>query len=900
MAQERVYKVIIDGVEYVSKAAKEASEGVNTFVGKMKGWFKSFVDFKAAWDMLSGAARKLYDVARESLGAYDEYIASLRKLEGTAKITGIPLGELVELSNAARQKFALSAIVANDLAVATANLAGRTGQAVDKQELLAAVLNMGAARGLTATESLESFERAIMGIDAGFDKLYGKNQSVIFQEYAAEIGTTVGKLTDMEKGQALVWATMKAGDAVGEAYVEFLQSSAGQQDVLNTRVQEAKVRFGSLVSPIRDAVVRGLNLFMDSSEGAGSVVADLTRMVSLLVSNGIGVLHAAFVAIRPLFKVIEGGVWVMTRSFMFFGDAIRAIQIVFQMMASDLIRGTGFLVEKVGGLLKKFGVDVVADTGSWMSDWGNEMKKGSRDGWDQFRRDSTAAWSQLGKDVDLAVPRVTDGIGKIGGAADKALGADVPAASKKAGKAIADNLGPTVQDLLGVTEQSMKDLAKTASTTLEPTKAKAFNGEMGHLITKAHEVRDRLMGWTPEIEKTTGKGKDLTREVGTIARGALDLAQSFGVVDAQAASLLNSVVNIAAALPRALAGDLTSIGGIIGGVANIAKQITGGDAARRKLLADNTRSLERLSKEVSGLRMNVTGESFASVKSVLEKVVPNLKLGGIQNFGSDMMALASAMQAGGITMNDLEAVAKALGINLKDSNGNFVRNALPQLLQAMGMVNPTTIGGGFSDALDQMLTGFSVRGTGGMAQLSSLFGLAASQGASALSGIFDPSNLAGTRAGLLGLFDQLEAGTLDPSQLGGLTGQQFRDFIVDLIGRTDDLMQDSGGGSGNAPVSDGEVVPTGSVPTGTAPSPALTLADVFRDYASESLPLFTQQIALQTRIADATEATAENTALTVDEVRALRMAIEGGSFIDGIDRALGERRALEVQRSGIA
>jgi hypothetical protein len=329
-------------------------------------------------------------------------------------------------------------------------------------------------------------------------------------------------------------------------------------------------------------------------------------------------------------------------------------------------------------------------------------------------------------------------------------------------------------------------------------------------------------------------------------------------------------------------------------VANIASKIVGGDAARQALLRDNTRNLDRLTKEVNGLRLGVTGSQFAGVQGALGSISGLLGKGfRFDVAGTDQ--LRQALFTRGLSFNDLDSVAKALGFNIRNKDGQLDGELLQQFFEGMSKTGPTNVGNTFDARLDQMLTGFNVRGTTGIAQLSSLFGLAASQGASALNGIFDPSNLAGTRSNLLSLFDRFESGGVSASELGGLTGQQFRDFIVDLITRTDGLLDNDGTSAptGSAPHPGGETVPTGDTP-----SPTLTLADVFRDYASDSLPLITQQVELQTRIADATEATAGNTAATVDQLILLRAAIENGALVAGIDEQLARRRDLTALASG--
>ena len=442
---------------------------------------------------------------------------------------------------------------------------------------------------------------------------------------------------------------------------------------------------------------------------------------------------------------------------------------------------------------------------------------------------------------------------------------------------------------------------RSASDVVEETNSFAA---MGPVIARSEDVRDRINGWTPSVDNATTSAGALAIDVAGIARAAIDAGQAFGVLDTQAGSLLSSVVNVGQSMGKLLAGDLTSIAGVIGGVANIAKQITGGDEIRRALLRENTRNLARLADEVSGLSLNVKGETFAGVQDVLTSIVPTLGK-SIGSFGPDMARLFTALQARGLSMADLEKVAQAMGISLRDKNGNFSREALGQLLEGMGMVTPTTPGKSFKDGLDLLTDSFAVDGTSGIGQLSSLFGLGTRSGLRLFDGLFNPSDLAGTRQRLADLFGRFQRGELSAGDLGGLTSAQFRAFMLDLISRTDTLLKgDGGGGSGggaippSAPPGDEEVfVPgVGNVPTAQISA----LADVFESYALETLPLLTSQLEVQRGILAATEATADNTALTVEELRALRAAIEGGALADQVDRELGARRLNESLRSGLA
>jgi hypothetical protein len=883
MAKERVFKVVIDGEEYVSAAAKKAGDGMDDFAKKEPRWIKSFTDLKMAWDAITGAVQRVWGAVQSSFDTFDAYENSLRKMEAQSKLTGVPLSELTAMAEKGRKEFGLGRIVANEYATTVSVYASAAGNAAMKSELYAKALQLGAAVGLDAVQVSEALQQGLRGEDSGFDKLLKKNPSTIWKEYADAQGIAVGKMTDTQKRLAEVTALIEAGEKVGDNYAKMLSTAAGQQTLLNNRLEDAKIAVGGALQPLRILAIQVLGDVADNTTAASGTLNGLARS---LASIG----ETIRPIMGPLMWLADFMLTGLATAFRFAQLDINRAVLKMQERLYSFIETAGSVITRAGDLLSVFGVKVVQDSGDKITAWAKEMSERTGNEllhlgvkMQDFRAEMAIAGERLfGHMSGIAKAN----LGVIDDAVENTLGRNLPEASAKAGKAVRDNLGPTLADSINLTTDALDHMRITASNTLEPTKAKQFEAEMGKLVTRSHEVRDRIMGWTPSVEGATDKAKDLSREVGTLARAGLDTAQAFGVIDQQAASVLNSVTNIATALPKALAGDLTSMAGILGGVANIASQIIGGDRERRQLLRDNTRGLDRLRSEIGNLRLNVTGEMFTKVQGVLEQVVPGLR-GGIQNFGSDMASIFAGLRGAGLTMADLEMVGKELGINLRDSKGNFSIDAVRQLLTAMGLTEFGQFGSGFEDQLDATTRGFDVNQTDDMGQLSALFGVGG-RFSPALRNVFDANDLAGSRARLGELFQGLLDGTIDPSQFGGLTGSQFLDFITDAIGRIDGILgADAPAPTGSAPLPGGEDVPTGSSPT---PSPTLTLADVFREYRDASIPLLTQQLDLQTRIAAATEATAENTGLTAMEVRALREALLSGTFIDSVDRALADRR----------
>lgn len=910
---DKVVRVRIDGVDGLSDPANKAGGSMDKLTQKSGGWMKSFVDVKAALQVVGNALRSMYGFAQESLAAFDAYESSMRKIEGTAKITGTPLAELTELASHAKTQFGLSSVQANDYATAVNNLASKAGFAGDKQKLLASMLDLGAAKGLTAAQSLQAFEQSILGIDEGTDKLFGKNPSGLWADYAEQIGKAPGKMSDLDKSMVLVYATMEAGGMVQGSYSEWLESAQGQQSLLTNRLNDGKVAFGGMLSPIRAVVVEGLNTFMDALGESSTSLDELGNGLKLIAQNVVSIFIVAWQRAGPMvvfaLKAVIAGV-------MFLTDATRALMIFTQEVAGRIVMSYGYIMEKGGKLLSALGIEFVESAGKSLKEWGSNQEKQASASWAKFRQESRAAWDAVGghaTDTAPVVNKASESIGNAGSAAHnkvKVSAEEAAAAQKKEAKEIADAHKKVDAELKIVNasykfmKQSMESFDKQAEKALKPERAKSFTTGMEGIRKATDEVVSSLMdtlGPVDALIPKTSKVEQIVGKVGEVilhnSRAVLDLAGAFGIVDDEAQVLIGSAINLAQALPKALAGDFSAIGGVLAASANIMSQIVGGDAERRKLLKENSTNLLRLRDEVGNLRLGVTGDSFAKAQTALEQIVPALKRDNLDNKAFNIATIIRGLQAQGLSMADLDEIGKALSVNVRDSKGNLQIGAFKQLLEAIGLTEFGQFGTGFTDRIDSTTRGFDVNKVSAADQIAQLFGVGADF-SPALRGVFDGNDLGGTRGRLAGLFAQLQAGTLDASQFGGLTGTQFLDLITDLIGRIDGLDGSTPTvpttPTATPPAFDDPIVPSaGSPPSGVASD----LLGVFRGYAELAAPHMV-------RMEDLTAAIAENTALTVDELRQVNAwlgLMSGGVGIDLIDAALAERRqAAGINAGGSA
>jgi hypothetical protein len=825
MAEKKV-TVVIDGEEHVSEAANSAEAGLSAFGKRIPFVVDLAKMLELGLQALSAAFQYAKDFAMDSIRAYDEYAASNQRLSAQSKLTGVSIGDLEKAAKRGREEFNLGIAVANDAAVTTAKYASRAGDATKQNELLAAALNLGAASGLNAADSMQALEMGLRGQDEGFDKLLGKNPSTIWKEYADANDLAVGKMTDTQKRMAELTAVVDAGNKVGNVYNERLQTGAGQQEVMNNKLENAKIAFGAAIQPVRILIVQGLSKLIDV---ATPVVLAMGKVATFL------------------FEVFVGS---------------------FKMAQSAV----GGVVEVIGRL-----------TGNKaLEEWGKKQSQAMNeyiadlDKMEGKTKTATTAVEGHGKAHELAAVKITASAGEVKKATEitsESADAYFDKASKKLGKPLAE--------LIDITTTSIDRLAETGRDQLDPKNAEAFAKQMGFLRAEADKGNEAIFNIGKSAQSSRADIAGIAGSVGTIARGAIDAAVAFKVMDDATARTLASVINIATSIAKFAGSGGTDMASLVSAMASwvsltmqMLNAFTGNDPARRKLIGDNTVALDRLRTEMGNLSLNVTGETFAKVQDALGSVMGQIKSGRGSRNESDVL---SALMARGLSMNDLQKVADALGIKIRSTSGALSIDGLKQLFEAMGLVELGAFGTDFASQLQATTTGFGINKTNDLGQIGAL-GQLGGQFSSALAGVVNINDLAGSRAKLKALFERMNAGGLTAAELGGLTGSQFLDLITNIIGRIDNLAP---GGTGT--VSGGGI----TLPTGTVTSTS-TASEV------SAVSLLTSHSAFHQRTADATEGSFAELK-KVNENLSTLIALTGGA--DGVDKALEQQRyALAVQQ----
>lgn len=328
--------------------------------------------------------------------------------------------------------------------------------------------------------------------------------------------------------------------------------------------------------------------------------------------------------------------------------------------------------------------------------------------------------------------------------------------------------------------------------------------------------------------------QDQATAINTAVGLALQLGDAFGLVSANAAKLLTGIsgaVSGFGAFKETLSqyksgatksdgSPLASLGSVIGAASPIIGGITavasivGGflktspeELERRRLLAENNRQLANLSKNVGDLaRINVKGTDVDTFRKLLAD--PRLAGAiGLQGTNSDNSnrVIGDVLRSMGLTAEELKDFAKQFGLTVGATNGDrFTFDDIVQLTDALKKSELTQFAQDFTGGLQQMdaeINLFDIKDP--IAQLK-LFRKAI-DGIKGGGGVlqqtidaFDTSTaegLAAAQTAIQSLFTQLQSGSLDASQFGGLTGQQF----LDALEKAGALLKTAIAGGGGTP-----------------------------------------------------------------------------------------------------
>lgn len=245
----------------------------------------------------------------------DKFESATAQLSATARFTGVSLGFLERQADQVQKRFRLGAEEANSLVSEIIRLTSRAGAIEQTGQVIAAFLDLGASRRLTTEQTLQAVRQAILGIDEGTDKLFGANPSVLYAEFAAQIGKSAAALTDQEKAQALVNAALQYGSRVQGEYANWLETAQGRQAQATRALREFAVVVGQALRPVRELGAQGLIWLSDRLRefvggiqimGAelGAFFYSIPHRLRLLLADGMETLAGWIDSVRGALSIV--------------------------------------------------------------------------------------------------------------------------------------------------------------------------------------------------------------------------------------------------------------------------------------------------------------------------------------------------------------------------------------------------------------------------------------------------------------------------------------------------------------------------------------------------------------------------------------------------------------------
>jgi hypothetical protein len=318
-----------------------------------------------------------------------------------------------------------------------------------------------------------------------------------------------------------------------------------------------------------------------------------------------------------------------------------------------------------------------------------------------------------------------------------------------------------------------------------------------------------------EEEKRKAKLRETAEKIKDVAQGLLGVAQAAGVFSAETAAALHNLLAIGDAVKDIALSDkgifnpanFTNLISAAGALAGVISSLFGESpetAARKELLEKNTQALRELT-EVQGdiLRINQPGARLQSaedaIRAELSKSFPSFS------------GLGRELAKVGLSIADLEEIAQDLGISLRNpETGKLEGDAIRLLLEALEKLDvgfEETFRGAM-DRLEALMAAGIIKPTQELAALADIL----TRGPNASSAISDAlkdidlfGDPDGAVAALQELIERFGRGELTKGELGGLSGDEFLDAILDLIRLLQDDQEDERLGSNRDPFDNPDV-----------------------------------------------------------------------------------------------
>lgn len=359
----------------------------------------------------------------------------------------------------------------------------------------------------------------------------------------------------------------------------------------------------------------------------------------------------------------------------------------------------------------------------------------------------------------------------------KLRGKDFEEGKKLANEALAEFDG-RLKQANKIIEEGVTARVKLTETT---TKLATKQSDLNLAVDKG------TAGYRRAEEAQRDFAQDAANAADIIAGGAdafLAMADAAGFASEEITSIVNGIVGIGDAVAQIAGGNV--LGGIatgIKGLAGVIGGLFGESAAERQLkeaLDKNRQSLEELSRNVGDLNINLTGNQIAGVTDALTEFFAT----GGANAKGWADRLGGLLLKKGLTLDDLEEVAKTLNVDLRPG-GHLSPEAIKEVLTALGLIEPTQFANTFRGQRDKDREEADLFNLSSKEQAENLAETTATftKGgvASAFAG-FDFSTKAGRDAATATIQDFFKNfDKLPVSELGGLQPAEFLEVLQEIM-----------------------------------------------------------------------------------------------------------------------
>lgn len=870
---EKTIKVVIDGQEMVSPAAKKAEGAVESFTSKVKNLLAPLAALGIG-AALGGFFKKAIE---ESL----EGEQSMQRMQTAVENAGTSFAQMrPKIDSTIGDLTRLTVYTDDQLMSAFSDMTIQTGDA------RGSLANLGLAADLAAAKSIP-LEAASSAIGKAF----------------AGNTTALGKLIPELKGST---------DIIGDLRIKVEGTAEQMGGTFAGSIERAKNQFSEFAQAVGDAIIGA-----DSMQGSGNRLVDLlVQMTQWVEANRteIGTLASGLLDLGE-FLVRVSVILVET-----FGAGLSIIKRAIWGLAADtaisvgeMLKSFGTLVEKGGKFLKIFGIDVVQSAGQKMKDAGQEMVDVNKN-------------KLLNVEADWYQAQV-----RINGIADRWSGTTVTAV-KKVGESL-DSHGVTLKRSTALTEDEIKkqdaawkqylkdyeagikrlDAAYDAYLKLLPKLQPALQEAMQTQHIEGQNralaaskvaadaafkaIKDGAEPLPALIKKSETSVGDMGTKLGQAADAVLVVGENFGGLDDDTKKVLESVKAIGVSMAGLAEKGLSFAGvaGMVGAIASIVSTMMSNDAERRQLTRENNTNLKRLTQEIGGLKLDITGDQFTAALAAFGPVADKLSRGELLST-IEFSQLQERFTAAGLSPAALVKMAKELGVGTVGSGASERVTDMGNFFRALGVTKIGKVGTNFADQLAFFRESQDLNGETGPDKFQKLVEfLITKGGVGALAGV-DFSDPAKAKSSLLSLFSSLNEGGVSASLLGKISGGTLKDIISEIIRG---LGEGAPSGS-SAPAPGGTAVGGGSssIVTGGATVPVKTLSDVLDGVVAQTTALAAYHVK---HLSIATDHLAEARSQTVilTEIASNTRSLIDGGLEDMIDEKLSAKQSLAALSGGV-